>query len=239
MAEIILRVENLHAYYRLNHILFGISLEVNEAEAVALLGRNGMGKTTTLKSIMGILPPKLGRIWFREAEITGLPLYAIALKGLGYVPEDRRIFPFLKVIENLKVAQKNMERGWTIEKVFDLFPQLKELKDRKGGYLSGGEQQMLTIARTLMGNPQLILLDEPFEGLAPLVIQSLVRQLLQIKKEGVVMLLSEQNMSFAGALLDRVYIIEKGEIRYQGSFQELQENEEVKRAYLGVGGHDP
>jgi len=234
MTEGFLNVRDIHAYYGLNHILFGISLDVDQGEAVALLGRNGMGKTTTIKSIMGLLPPKSGSVWFRGANITGAPPHANANRGLGYVPEERRIFPFLTVLENLKVAQKNTERGWTIDKVFDLFPHLMGLKDRKGGNLSGGEQQMLTIARTLMGNPLLVLLDEPFEGLAPLIIQDLVRQLIRIKNEGVVMLLSEQNMSFAGLLLNRVYIIEKGEIRYQGSFQSFQENESVKKAYLGV-----
>jgi branched-chain amino acid transport system ATP-binding protein len=234
MAETFLKVSDLHSYYGLNHILFGISLNVHEGEAVALVGRNGMGKTTTLKSIMGLLPPRSGSVWFRGSDITGHPPHANANRGLGYVPEERRIFLFLTVLENLKVAQKNIGRGWTMDKVFELFPHLKGLKTRKGCHLSGGEQQMLTIARTLMGNPELILLDEPFEGLAPLIIQDLVRRLVQIKKEGIVMLLSEQNLSFAGPLLDFVYIIEKGEIRYHGSFQEFQENESVKKAYLGI-----
>lgn len=235
MAEIILKVQDLHAYYGLNHVLFGISLDVEKGEAVALLGRNGMGKSTTMKAVMGLVPPRSGSIAFISEEITGLPPHVIANKGVGYVPDNRRIFPFLTVLENLKVALKNTERGWTIEKAFEVFPHLKGLKDRKGGYLSGGEQQMLTVARTAVGNPLLMLLDEPFEGLAPLIIQDIIRQLLQIKKEGIVMLVSEQNLSFAGALLDRVYIIEKGEIRYQSTFKELQGNEAVKRTYLGVG----
>lgn len=234
MAEPILRVENIHVYYGLNHILFGISLSIKEGDVVALFGRNGMGKSTTLKTIMGILSPKAGHIFFRGSDITGLPPYAIANKGIGYVPEDRRIFPLLTVVENLKVAQKKGETNWTMERLFEIFPRLQALKDHKGGHLSGGEQQMLTIARTLMGNPRLLLLDEPLEGLAPLVVQYLLERLVEVKKEGLVILLSEQHISTETTLIDRVSLIEKGEIRYEGDFQEFQKNHLVKRTYLGV-----
>jgi branched-chain amino acid transport system ATP-binding protein len=234
MMEKLLRVENLDAGYGLIQVLFGISLEVNKGEAVSLLGRNGMGKSTTLKSIMGILPPTSGRVWFDGSDITGLPSHVIANKGVGYIPEDRRIFPFLTVLENLQVPKKNTRRGWSIAKAFDLFPHLKALERRKGCHLSGGEQQMLTIARTLVGNPQLILLDEPSEGLAPLVNKILLDQLLQIKKDGLSILLSEQNIRFAETLCEHLYIIEKGKIPYQGNFQDLQENQLIKRAHLGV-----
>jgi branched-chain amino acid transport system ATP-binding protein len=234
VAEPILRVENIHVYYGLNHILFGISLSVKEGNVIALFGRNGMGKTTTLKTIMGILSPKAGHIFFRGSDITGLPPYVIANMGIGYVPEDRRIFPFLTVIENLKVAQKKGETNWTMERLFEIFPRLEGLKDRKGGHLSGGEQQMLTIARTLMGNPRLLLLDEPLEGLAPLVVRYLLERLVEVKKEGLVILLSEQNISTETTLVDRVFLIEKGEIRYEGDFQEFQNNQVVKRTYLGI-----
>jgi len=234
MAEKILEVDKIDTYYGLSHILFGISLEVKKGEAVALLGRNGAGKTTTLKSIMGIVPPRSGSLKFRGDNILGLRPHVIARKGLGYVPEDRRIFPFLTLQENLEVAQKNIKGGWTIDKVFKLFPPLKMLQNSKGRHLSGGEQQMLTIARTLVGNPELILMDEPSEGLAPVVIDDLTEQMLQLKKEGITMLVSEQNLSLATAICDRAYIIENGQIRYQGSLDELQENEAVMKNYLAV-----
>lgn len=234
MPETILQVENLHAYYGLSHILFGVSLAVREGQAVGLFGRNGMGKTTTMKSIMGIVPPESGTVDFRGEAIAGYEPHVIANRGVGYVPDDRRIFPYLTVLENIQVARKKKEGRWTLDNIFGLFPHLEGLKNRKGGHLSGGEQQMLTLARTLAGNPLMIILDEPFEGLAPLIVQDLAEKLLQIKKEGIAMLISEQNISFACDLLDQVTIIEKGEIRYEGSFQDFQGNDPVQKTYLGV-----
>jgi branched-chain amino acid transport system ATP-binding protein len=234
----ILAVRNLYTSYGLSQILFGISLEVHERECVALLGRNGVGKTTTLRSIMGLTPPRQGEIRYKEHNITGLPAYRVAKLGLGFVPEDRRIFPDLTVRENLDVARKAPASAhstvWTIERVYDLFPVLARLDERKGGYLSGGEQQMLTIGRTLMGNPDLLLLDEPSEGLAPLVVRDLGRQIQQLKEEGLTILLCEQNTKFAITLSDRAYVLEKGQVRFAGTITELQDNEEVRRQYLAL-----
>ncbi|MEI9475298.1 MAG: ABC transporter ATP-binding protein [Deltaproteobacteria bacterium] len=231
----ILEVDDLHTCYVSSHILFGVSLGVNKGEAVALVGRNGAGKSTTLKSVMGILKPLSGCIKFKNEDITGLSSYVIAQKGVGYVPEDRRVFAHLSVEENLKVAEKyQTERVWTMEKIFELFPHLGRLKRRKAGSLSGGEQQMLTVARTMMGNPELCLLDEPSEGLAPLIVQALCQQLCQIKSEGVSLVLSEQNMLLAKTICDRVYIIEKGTIPYHGTVQELQANKAIAKTYLAV-----
>ncbi len=231
----ILEVDDLHTYYVSSHILFGIFFGVNKGEAVALVGRNGAGKSTTLKSVMGILKPRSGCIKFQKEDITGLSSYLIAQRGVGYVPEDRRVFRHLTVEENLKVAEKyETERVWTMGKIFELFPHLSSLIHRKAGSLSGGEQQMLTVARTLMGNPKLCLLDEPSEGLAPLIVRALGQQFLQIKSEGVSLLLSEQNMLLATTICDRVYIIEKGTIPYHGTVQELQANTSIARAYLAV-----
>lgn len=234
----ILAVRNLYTSYGLSQILFGISLEVHERECVALLGRNGVGKTTTLRSIMGLTPPRQGEIRYKERDITGLPAYRVAKLGMGFVPEDRRIFPDLTVRENLDVARKAPASPhstvWTIERVYDVFPVLARLDERKGGYLSGGEQQMLTIGRTLMGNPDLLLLDEPSEGLAPLVVRDLGRQIQQLKEEGLTILLCEQNTKFAIALSDRVYVLEKGQVRFSGTIAELQDNEEIRRQYLAL-----
>jgi len=234
----ILEVRDLYTSYGLSQILFGISLEVRERECVALLGRNGVGKTTTLRSIMGLTPPRQGEIRYKSQNITGMPAYRVAKLGLGFVPEDRRIFPDLTVRENLDVARKSPASPhstvWTIERVYEIFPVLARLDERKGGYLSGGEQQMLTIGRTLMGNPDLLLLDEPSEGLAPLVVRDLGRQIQRLKEEGLTILLCEQNTKFAIVLSDRAYVLEKGQVRFSGTIAELQDNAEVRRQYLAL-----
>ena len=234
----ILAVRDLYTSYGLSQILFGVSLEVNAGECVALLGRNGVGKTTTLRSIMGLTPPRQGQVWYKGRDITGLPAYRVAQLGMGFVPEDRRIFPDLTVRENLDVARKPPASPhgpvWTIERVYAIFPILAQLDARKGGYLSGGEQQMLTIGRTLMGNPDLLLLDEPSEGLAPLVVRDLGRQIQRLKEDGLTILLCEQNTKFATALSDRAYVLEKGHVRFAGTITALQENEDVRRQYLAL-----
>jgi branched-chain amino acid transport system ATP-binding protein len=231
----ILEVNQIHTYYGTSHILFGISFEVREKEAVCLLGRNGAGKTTTLKSIIGLTPPRSGSIRFKGTEIAGKPPYRIAQLGVGFVPDDRRIFPDLTVRQNILVARREREGGlWTLDLVCSLFPKLLQLESHMGTQLSGGEQQMLTIARTLMTNPQLLLLDEPGEGLAPLVIKAMETQLGEIKKLGLNMLICEHNVGLAMALSDRGYVMDKGSIRYHGTIEELKENEEVRRKYLMV-----
>jgi branched-chain amino acid transport system ATP-binding protein len=203
-----------------------------------LLGRNGVGKTTTLRSIMGLTAPWQGKVIYKGQNITGQPAFRVAKLGIGFVPEDRRIFPDLSVAENLEVARKPPASPhtteWTAERVYAIFPVLTKLADRKGGYLSGGEQQMLTIGRTLMGNPDLLLLDEPSEGLAPLVVRDLGRQIQRLKDEGITILLCEQNAKFATALSDRAYVLEKGQVRFTGTIEELQDNEEVRRQYLAL-----
>lgn len=234
----ILAVRDLYTSYGLSQILFGVSLEVDAGECVALLGRNGVGKTTTLRSIMGLTPPRQGQVVYKDRDITGLPAYRVAKLGMGFVPEDRRIFPDLSVRENLDVARKPPTSPhttvWTIERVYEIFPILAQLDARKGGYLSGGEQQMLTIGRTLMGNPDLLLLDEPSEGLAPLVVRDLGRQIQRLKEEGLTILLCEQNTKFAIALSDRAYVLEKGHVRFAGTIAALQDNEDVRRQYLAL-----
>ena len=231
----VLVVEDVYTAYGLSQVLFGVSLEVARGECVCLLGRNGVGKTTTMRSIMGLTPPRRGRVVWKGQEITGRSPYQIARAGLGFVPEDRRIFADLTVWENLDVASRGAQNaGWTVERVFALFPKLRELVNRQGGFLSGGEQQMLTIARTLMGNPELLLLDEPSEGLAPLVVEHLREQIARVKREGLTILLAEQNVNFCLDLADRVYVLEKGHIRYQGSTQEFRENESVRQQYLAL-----
>jgi len=234
---LILEVDRINTFYGLSHILHEVSLQVDAGETVCLLGRNGAGKTTTFRSIMGLTPPKSGSIRFRGVEIAGKRPFQIARLGIGFVPEDRRIYSDLTVLENLKVAQRKPRggrEGWTVEKVFEVFPKLQELQSRRGLHLSGGEQQMLTLARTLMGNPELLLLDEPSEGLAPLIVKMLGELIQRIKQEGVTVLLAEQNSKFAMRLSDRGYVIDDGRIRYHGSVRELSENEEVKRRYLAV-----
>jgi branched-chain amino acid transport system ATP-binding protein len=230
-----LEVKEIHTYYGTSHILFGISFNVKDGEAVCLLGRNGAGKTTTFRSIIGLTPPKKGSIKFRDKEIIGKPPYRIAKMGIGFVPDTRRIFPDLTVRQNILVARREKEKGvWNLETIYALFPKLRELDTHMGTQLSGGEQQMLTVARTLMTNPELLLLDEPGEGLAPLVIQAMKEQLGEIKKLGITMLICEHNVGLATALSDRGYVIDKGTIRYQGTIEELQKNEEVRKKYLMV-----
>ena len=231
----ILQVHEIHTYYGTSHILFGISFEIRDGESVCLLGRNGAGKTTTLRSIIGLTPPKKGSIKFKETEIIGKPPYRIAQLGIGFVPDDRRIFPDLTVRQNILVARREREgRMWNLDLIYTLFPKLLQLETHMGTQLSGGEQQMLTIARTLMTNPQLLLLDEPGEGLAPLVIKAMGEQLTEIKKLGMNMLICEHNVGLALALSDRGYVMDKGTIRYQGSIAELKGNDEVRKKYLMV-----
>ena len=233
----ILEVRNIYTSYGLSQILFGVSLEVDKGEVVSLLGRNGVGKTTTLRSIMGLTPPSSGSIRWKGEEISGKPSYRIAQLGIGFVPEDRRIFSELTVWENLDVAVKastSRKNLWTLERVFDLFPALKSIQNRRGGFLSGGEQQMLTIARTLMGNPDLLLLDEPSEGLAPIVVQQLGEQISKLRQEGMTILLCEQNAKFSLDLSDRLYILEKGEVRYRGTVADFRKDEEAYKTYLAL-----
>jgi len=228
-----LKVANIHSYYGSSHILEGISLEVIEGETVCLLGRNGAGKTTTMKSIMGIVHPARGKVEFQEKEITGKEPHEIARLGIGYVPEDRRIFPQFNVEENLRIgSRKRGGDGWNRNKVFQLFPHLSKIKGRLGSQLSGGEQQMLTIARTLMGNPQLLLLDEPSEGLAPLIVLALREAVNEIKRQGLSILLSEQNVRFSRKVSDRAYVIDGGRIMFQGTIAGLLESEQEVRRYL-------
>ena len=234
----ILDVKNIYTSYGLSQILFDVSLQIDEGECVCLLARNGVGKTTTLRSIMGLTPPRQGEVLYRDQPITGKPAFRVAKMGIGFVPEDRRIFPDLSVRENLDVARKSPASPhtteWTVDRVYEIFPVLENLNNRKGGYLSGGEQQMLTVGRTLMGNPDLILLDEPSEGLAPLVVRDLATQIRRLKDEGITILLSEQNAKFAIALSDHAYILEKGQVRFSGTIEDLQENEEVRQQYLAL-----
>ena len=229
-----LTVDDIHTFYGVSHILQGVSLEIREGENVCLIGRNGAGKTTTLKSIIGLTPPKSGSIMFRGEELRGSRPHVIAKKGIGYVPEDRRIFPNITVRDNLEIARKGKNHGgWTVERVYEAFPILKGLENRKGMKLSGGEQQMLTIARTLMGNPELLLLDEISEGLAPIIVEDLMKLILRLKKE-ITIFLVEQNAVFAFSVADRGYVIDKGKITYQGTIEELKHNQEVKDRYLSV-----
>lgn len=222
----LLTVEEIHTAYGLSRVLFGVSLEVAAGECVCLLGRNGVGKTTTMRSIMGLTPPSRGRVLWRGENVAGWKPHRIARAGIGFVPEDRRIFAELTVWENLDVAVRAARRQsrWTVDAVYELFPVLHELRDRRGGFLSGGQQQMLTIARTLMGNPELLLLDEPSEGLAPLVVDTLREKIAALKAQGLTILLAEQGVEFSLALADRVYVLEKGEIRHSGPAAALRED---------------
>ena len=234
----ILEVQEINTFYGTSHILFDVSLSVDGGEIVCLLGRNGAGKTTTVRSIMGLTRPQSGSVQFHGEEIRGRPPYYIAQKGMGYVPDNRLIFPDLTVRENLelgcKVPKNFDDEPWTVNRIYDLFPLLKGLDKRLGGYLSGGEQQMLTVGRTLMGNPDLLLLDEPVEGVAPLVVKDLREQILKLKEMGQTILFSEQNVRFATMTAERAYVIDKGKIRYQGSIEELSANEEIKKEYLMI-----
>jgi branched-chain amino acid transport system ATP-binding protein len=232
-----LTVNELHAHYGRAHILDGVSLEARAGEVVALLGRNGAGKSTTLKAIMGLVPPTRGEVAFVGQRIDRLPSYRVARLGLGYVPEDRRIFTELTVRENLEVGRQAARADapqWTEDKLFALFPNLAEMRDRPGGRMSGGEQQMLTIARTLMGNPRCVLLDEPSEGLAPIIVEQMARSIRALKGEGLSVLLSEQNLHFSLGVADRAYIIEKGRIRFSGSMAELAADASLREQYLSV-----
>jgi branched-chain amino acid transport system ATP-binding protein len=232
----LLEVEDIHTAYGSSRVLFGISLDIKPGECVCLLGRNGVGKTTTIRSIMGLTPPSQGRVRFKGKDITGFEPYRLARLGMGYVPEDRRIFAELTVWENLEVAAGSANRAgrWSTESVTDLFPKLGELRDRMGGVLSGGEQQMLTIARTLVGNPELLLLDEPSEGLAPVIVESLLAQVQRLKSEGLTILLAEQGVDFSLSLADRVYVLEKGAVRFSGQAAELRDNAELRNKLLAL-----
>ena len=233
----LLEVEDLHAHYGKSHILHGVRLQVDAGEIVCLLGRNGVGKSTTLKTIMGLVPPSRGRVTFRGAGIAGLPAYRIARLGLGYVPEERRVFPTITVRENLVMGMKAgaaRNGGWTLDRVYDFFPRLKERERQRAGTLSGGEQQMLTIGRTLMGNPELLLVDEPTEGLAPMLVEQVERILSEIHRGGTPVLLVEQAMETAMALAQRVYVMSKGQIVFSGSVQDLGSNDAVRKQYLEV-----
>jgi branched-chain amino acid transport system ATP-binding protein len=242
MSEAMLAVENLSAWYGAARILYDSSFEVGRGEVVALMGRNGAGKSTTIKAVMGLVAQRQGTVRFNGTDISRLAPFEIARLGLGYTPEDRRIFVDLTVMENLDVgrqASRSFADGrpapsWTSEKLFALFPNLAEMPNRPGGSISGGEQQMLTVARTLMGNPLLVLLDEPSEGVAPVIVEQMANTIVELKKEGLSILLSEQNMHFARLVCDRVYVIEKGQIRWHGSMRQLDDNLDVQRSYLTV-----
>jgi branched-chain amino acid transport system ATP-binding protein len=241
-AQVLLQAKGLCAWYGAAKILYDVDLQVMRGEVVALMGRNGAGKSTTLKALMGLLAKRKGTITFLGKDVSKAEPQEVARLGLGYVPEDRRVFADLTVMENLEVgrqAARKWDDGsaaplWSAQRLFKLFPNLGEMPDRPGGRMSGGEQQMLTVARTLMGNPYLVLLDEPSEGVAPVIVEQMAQMILELKAQGVSILLSEQNMHFAELVSDRAYVLEKGQIRYQASMVELSVNEEVRRAYLSV-----
>lgn len=233
----ILEVTEIDTYYGISHILFGVSLSADQGDVVALLGRNGAGKTTTMRSIMGLTPPRRGSIQFRGAEIARREAHLVARDGIGYVPADRRIFGKLTVRQNLEMAQKPNPRGesrWSVARIHELFPKLRDLDSHKGRTLSGGEAQMLATARTLMGNPDLLLLDEPSTGLAPLIVKALGDQVVKLKAEGLSVILAEQNAKFGMSISDRCYLIDKGTIRYTGTIEELRQQEQLMHAYLAV-----
>jgi branched-chain amino acid transport system ATP-binding protein len=234
----LLDVRDIHTSYGQSRALFGVSLSVPQGACVCLLGRNGVGKTTTMRSIMGLTPPSSGQVLWKGAEITRRKPYEIARAGIGFVPEDRRVFADLSVLENLEVGGRAAQRPgpWSVEAVFDLFPKLRELSGRRSGYLSGGEQQMLTIGRTLMGNPELLLLDEPSEGLAPLVVESLLEQVGHLKRQGLTILLAEQGLHFSLALADTVYVLQKGEVRFSGPSAALRSDAKLRDDLLGLSG---
>ncbi|MBD9667606.1 amino acid/amide ABC transporter ATP-binding protein 2 (HAAT family) [Variovorax beijingensis] len=240
--ETLLKANSLCAWYGAAQILYDVDLEVRRGEVVALMGRNGAGKSTTLKTLIGMLAKRKGSVSFLGHDISKSEPHHAAKLGLGFVPEDRRVFTDLTVMENLEVGKQSSRRWadgseaplWTPERLFKLFPNLGEMPDRPGGRMSGGEQQMLTVARTLMGNPYLVLLDEPSEGVAPVIVEQMANMILELKAQGVSILLSEQNMHFAELVSDRAYVLEKGQIRYHATMAELAANEEVRRAYLSV-----
>jgi len=232
----LLDVTDIHTSYGQSCALFGVSLTVARGECVCLLGRNGVGKTTTMRSIMGLTPPAQGRVVWNGQDITGWPPHRVARAGIGFVPEDRRVFAELSVWENLDIARQASRRtgAWTEESVYGLFPKLRDLRDRPSGFLSGGEQQMLTIARTLMGNPELLLLDEPSEGLAPLVVEHLLEQVRVLKQRGLTILLAEQGVDFSLALADRVYVLEKGAVMFAGAAAELRTDASLRERLLSL-----
>ena len=242
MSEAMLVAENLSAWYGAARILYDLNFQVNRGEVVAMMGRNGAGKSTTMKTIMGLMARRQGAVCFNGEDISNRKPFEIARRGLGFTPEDRRIFVDLTVMENLDVGRQSARHfadgrpapSWTPEQLFRLFPNLAEMPDRLGSRMSGGEQQMLTVARTLMGNPLLVLLDEPSEGVAPLIVEQMANTILELKKQGLSILLSEQNIHFARLVSDRVYVLEKGQIHWQGSAAELDANPEVQRTYLTV-----
>ncbi|MBW6401235.1 ABC transporter ATP-binding protein [Roseomonas sp. HJA6] len=237
MAERVLEVSGLSAGYGPAEVLFGVALHLDRGEVAALMGRNGAGKSTTMKAIMGLLTPRAGSVRFAGQDIAGLAPYRIARLGLGYVPEDRRIFTDLSVMENLEVGRRAAPAGraaWTAERLFEIFPNLAEMRHRRASAMSGGEQQMLTIARTLMGNPEAVLLDEPSEGLAPVIVEQMAEAVLRMKAEGIAVLVSEQDLDFAAAVADRALILEKGQVRWEGPIATLEADEDVRRTYLTV-----
>ena len=241
-AEVLLEARGLVAWYGAAQILYDIDLTVRRGEVVALMGRNGAGKSSTLKALMGMLPKRRGKLKFMGHDISKSEAHVAARLGMGFVPDDRRVFTDLTVMENLEVGKQPPRFWadglaapvWTPERLFKLFPNLGEMPKRPGGRMSGGEQQMLTVARTLMGNPYLVLLDEPSEGMAPVIVEQMVNTILELKTQGVSILLSEQNMRFAELVSDRAYVLEKGQIRHEGSMAELAANEDVRRAYLSM-----
>ena len=237
MSKPMLEVHSLNAFYGKAQMLFDVSLEVGRGEVVALMGRNGAGKSTTIKCIMGLLQSKRGQVRFLDEDIGSLEPYQIARRGLGFVPEDRRVFSELSVMQNLEVGRQAARAGvqaWTPERLFRLFPNLGEMPDRPGGRMSGGEQQMLTVARTLMGNPLLLMLDEPSEGVAPVIVEQMAHMIMTLKQQGLSILLSEQNLHFAQMVCDRAYVLEQGQIRFSGTMEALAANEEVQQNYLSL-----
>jgi branched-chain amino acid transport system ATP-binding protein len=232
-----LELENVHISYGLSHIIFGVSLTVKKGETVCLLGRNGVGKTTTLLGIMGVNQPSSGVIGYKGENITGKPPFVIARAGIGFVPEDRRIFRDLSVLENLTIGTLKgpaKADGWDLEKVYNLFPRLKERAGHRGSHLSGGEQQMLAIARALMGNPELLLLDEPTQGLAPILQQRLASLIKGLKQEGITILLAEQSLHLALEVSDRLYVMEKGVIKFHGTIDEVDKDRTILKQYLAI-----
>lgn len=239
MSASLLSVRGLEAWYGAAQILFSVDLDLREGEVVALMGRNGAGKTTTIEAIMGLVSQRAGSVVFRDKELIGLRPHEIARLGLGFVPEDRRIFTDLTVLENLEVGRRaqaqdasSKTQAWTPERLFQLFPNLAEARNRAAGQMSGGEQQMLTVARTLMGNPLAILLDEPSEGIAPIIVESMMDMIAELKTSGVSIIVSEQNIQFAAAVADRAYVIDHGQIKFSGGMADLMKNEDVRRSYL-------
>jgi len=236
MHEHMLEVEGLSAWYGAAQILFDLSFSIGRGEVVALMGRNGAGKSTTIKSLMGLVPQRRGTVHFLGEDISSRRPFEIARKGIGFVPEDRRIFSDLTVLENLDIGRQSAHGNaiWSAEKVFATFPILADMRNRRGAHMSGGEQQILTVARTLMGNPLLVLLDEPSEGVAPLIVEQMADTILALKKEGLSVLLSEQNIHFAGLVCDRVYVLEKGQIRWEGAMAALMRDDAAQQRLLSV-----